>query len=587
MYVIGGIHKMNKTVTTIAPTRAMPAITDKETNMTLMRNVGAYCRVSTDSDEQLNSYDQQVEEWTKRILDNPSYRLVKIYADAGISGTSIKGRDGFKEMLDDARRGKLDLILVKSISRFARNTVLTISTIRELKELGVEVYFDNEHMSTFDPKNEFMFSIMSSMAQEESRHISENVKWTFQKMMKEGKPFVNCARFLGYKKDEQGNLVIVPEEAEIVKYIFELYDQGYGPAAIEKKLKARHYKTAAGKPYWYASTINGILRNEKYKGDLLLQKSYTVDYLTHKAVKNKGEVQQYYVSNSHEPIVSIELWERVQKRLASQALKTRGKNRDLSKYNARYPLSGMLMCYHCGRSFKRRQWTQGYKTPKIMFQCNGYVTTNMTNKRCVAKPISATIIYEACVDVINKIYLSNGKAFQKILKAIETNLEVANIDKDLHAKYDRRKELENQLDFLLNERMKKNDQEIQRRLDAKYSETMDQYNSVQMDIAYLSQRKERTSDSSERYQKIKDILKGKTLTAEMLTKEVIDAFILSIIVLDRNNVVFVLNGSGTMDVDDIKEKRKQIVKRQSVYENTIFLRDPFKLMTLHYTVVLV
>lgn len=249
---------MNKTVTTIAPTRAMPAITDKEANMTLMRNVGAYCRVSTDSDEQLNSYDQQVEEWTKRILDNPSYRLVKIYADAGISGTSIKGRDGFKEMLDDARRGKLDLILVKSISRFARNTVLTISTIRELKELGVEVYFDNEHMSTFDPKNEFMFSIMSSMAQEESRHISENVKWTFQKMMKEGKPFVNCTRFLGYKKDEQGNLVIVPEEAEIVKYIFELYDQGYGPAAIEKKLEARHYKTAAGKPYWYASTINGI-----------------------------------------------------------------------------------------------------------------------------------------------------------------------------------------------------------------------------------------------------------------------------------------------------------------------------------------
>lgn len=185
-------------------------------------------------------------------------------------------------------------------------------------------------MSTFDPKNEFMFSIMSSMAQEESRHISENVKWTFQKMMKEWKPFVNCTRFLGYKKDEQGNLVIVPEEAEIVKYIFELYDQGYGPAAIEKKLKARHYKTAAGKPYWYASTINGILRNEKYKGDLLLQKSYTVDYLTHKAVKNKGEVQQYYVSNSHEPIVSIELWKRVQKRLAYQAIKTRGKSLNIT-----------------------------------------------------------------------------------------------------------------------------------------------------------------------------------------------------------------------------------------------------------------
>ena len=169
---------MNKEVRTIAPTRPIPGVGDVTNIMNSIRRVGAYCRVSTDSDEQMNSYDQQVEEWTKRILENPTYKLVKIYADAGISGTSSKGRDGFNEMIRDAKNGRIDLILCKSISRFARNTVLTIQTIRDLKSWGVEVYFDNEHMSTFDPKNEFMFSIMSSMAQEESRHISENVKWT-------------------------------------------------------------------------------------------------------------------------------------------------------------------------------------------------------------------------------------------------------------------------------------------------------------------------------------------------------------------------------------------------------------------------
>ena len=236
---------MNKVVTTIAPTRPLRSLTDIKNDVNIIKRTAAYCRVSTDSEEQSNSFDNQVEEWTKRILENPQYQLVKIYADEGISGTSAKNRDGFNQMIEDAKAGKIDLILCKSISRFARNTVLTIQTIRELKAIGVEVYFDNERMSTFDEKTEFMLSIISSMAQEESRHISENVKWTFQKMMKEGKPIITTSRFLGYTKGEDGNLVIVPEEAEIIKLIYTMYDEGCGIYEIRRTLRKKGYKTVS------------------------------------------------------------------------------------------------------------------------------------------------------------------------------------------------------------------------------------------------------------------------------------------------------------------------------------------------------
>ena len=198
------------TVQVIAPTKS-EGIYGRNLAELKIKRVAAYARVSTESDEQANSFENQVEEWTRRILENPNYQLVKVYSDEGISGTSMRGRDGFSELIADSKAGKIDLILCKSISRFARNTVLTIQTIRELKECGVEVYFDNEQIWTMDPKTEFMLGIISMMAQEESRHISENVAWTFNKMMREGKPFITSSNFLGYDYDkEQGKHYNVP-----------------------------------------------------------------------------------------------------------------------------------------------------------------------------------------------------------------------------------------------------------------------------------------------------------------------------------------------------------------------------------------
>ena len=577
---------MNKVVTTIAPTNPLRSLQDMKNDLNIIKRTAAYCRVSTDSEEQSNSFDNQVEEWTKRILENPQYQLVKIYSDEGISGTSAKNREGFNQMIEDAKAGKIDLILCKSISRFARNTVLTIQTIRELKAIGVEVYFDNERMSTFDEKTEFMLSIISSMAQEESRHISENVKWTFQKMMKEGRPIITTSRFLGYTKDENGELVIVPEEAEIIKLIYTMYDQGFGIYEIRRALRKEGYKTVSGCDYWHLSTLQSILRNEKYKGDTLLQKTFTIDYLTHKAVKNKGQVPSYYVSNSHEPIIDPEMWERVQQRIKTNSLRMRGANRDLNKYNTRYPLSGMMICNHCGQTYKRRQWSKGYKVPKIMYQCNGFIEPKLKG-RCEAKPVSENLVLNACAEVINHLFLSNSKVFEKLSKVMDTIFDHAETSTTIAEKEARKDELEKTINLLLSERANATNLETRKLLDKQYVDACNEYGVVQNELKVLQDRQESEIDIAARYKKIKTLINGKQVTPDMITKDMLDVFLYRIIVVGRNDIVITINATKTMPLEELRKKRKEIVNRKPIYENTIKMRDPRKMAKIHYKVVLV
>ena len=576
---------MNKVVTTIAPTRPLRSLADMKNDLNIIKRTAAYCRVSTDSEEQANSFENQIEEWTKRILENPQYQLVKIYSDEGISGTTAN-REGFNQMIEDAKAGKIDLILCKSISRFARNTVLTIQTIRELKAIGVEVYFDNERMSTFDEKTEFMLSIMSSMAQEESRHISENVRWTFQKMMKEGKAIITTSRFLGYTKGEDGNLKIVPEEAEIVKLIFTMYDKGYGIFDIRKALRAKGYKTITGNAHWHLSTLQSILRNEKYKGDLLLQKTFTADYLTHKAQKNKGQVPSYYVTNSHEPIIDPAMWDRVQERIKIQSMRMVGANRDLNKYNTRYPLSGMLICYYCGQTYKRRQWIKGYQQPKIMYQCNGYVEPK-TGDRCEAKPVGEKILLKACAEVINELFLSGSKVFDKISKIMDTVFKGSHTSSTLQEKEKRKEELENTINLLLEEKAKAEDMKMKSLFDSRYLEACNEYKLLSKEIEDLKNKEVCELDIANRYKKIKELIGEHKVTPEMITKDMLDVFIYRIIVLSRNDIVFTINASRTMSLEDLRKKRKEVAERKPIYENTTNLRGTKKKFSLHYTVVLV
>ena len=279
------------------------------------KRVAAYARVSTSQEEQEGSFAMQVSYYSDYIRSNPQWEFAGIYTDEGVSGTSCKHRNGFNRMLDDAKAGKIDLILTKSISRFARNTVDSLAVTRELRDYGVEVLFEKENINSMDMEAEFILTIMSSIAQEESRTISENVKWGMQRSMEAGKVSIAYKNFLGYRKGEDGNPEIVEAEAKIVRKIYQLFLTGNNYHTIARKLTKDGILTPSGHITWHAETVRSILTNEKYKGDALLQKTYVEDFLTHKVKINHGERKQYYVRNSHLAMISPEIFDMVQEEI--------------------------------------------------------------------------------------------------------------------------------------------------------------------------------------------------------------------------------------------------------------------------------
>ncbi|MCS4487546.1 recombinase family protein [Streptococcus sp. SQ9-PEA] len=332
--------------------------------------MAAYCRVSTDQDEQLSSYENQVQYYRDYILQHEDYELVDIYADEGISATNTKKRDAFNRLIQDCREGKIDRILVKSISRFARNTLDCIQYVRELKELGIGVTFEKENIDSLDSKGEVLLTILSSLAQDESRSISENATWGIRKKFERGEVRVNTTKFMGYDKDENGKLVINPEQAEVVKYIYNQFLKGYNSESIAKELNQNHVKGWSGKANWYPSSILKMLQNEKYKGDALLQKTYTVDFLTKKRSANQGQVNQYYVEHSHDAIIDSETWEMVQLEIARR--KSYRKEHQIKSYimqGDNNPFATKVFCAECGSAFGRKNWTTSRGKRKV-WQCN-------------------------------------------------------------------------------------------------------------------------------------------------------------------------------------------------------------------------
>lgn len=287
-----------------------------------LKRVAAYCRVSTDQEAQSSSYELQVKYYTEFIAAKDGWILAGIYADEGISGTQTKHREQFLKMVEDCKDGKIDLIMTKSISRFSRNVVDCLTNIRLLKELTppVEVYFEKERLSSLDEKTEMVLSLMASIAQEESRSISANISWAIRNRMKDGTQKIPTSCLFGYDTDEKGNLVIIPEEAEIVKFIYRSFVSGIHPDVIAQKLNKAGSTTVRGNR-WTGTSVKNILQNEKYCGDVLMQKTYTVDYLTHKTKKNEGERDQYFIPDHHDAIVSHEMWDRTKELLKKMSYK--------------------------------------------------------------------------------------------------------------------------------------------------------------------------------------------------------------------------------------------------------------------------
>lgn len=297
--------------------------------------------------------------YSEYINGRDDWEFVKMYSDEGISGTNTKLRTGFKAMVEDALNGKIDLIITKSVSRFARNTVDSLTTVRQLKEVGVEIYFEKENIWTLDSKGELLITIMSSLAQEESRSISENVTWGLRKQFAEGKVHFPYTNVLGFKAGEDGAIVVDQDEAKTVRYIFQQALIGKSPYHIAKDLSEQGIPSPSGKSHWNATTIKRMLRNEKYKGDALLQKTYTIDFLTKKKNINRGELPQYYVENNHEAIVDRETFDAVQ-----QVLDNKGRKSSTTIFSSK------LVCGDCGHFFGSKVWHSTSKYRRVIYRCN-------------------------------------------------------------------------------------------------------------------------------------------------------------------------------------------------------------------------
>lgn len=379
--------------------------------------VAAYCRVSTDSDEQATSYEAQVEHYTEYIKKNPEWEFAGIYADDGISGTNTKNREEFNRMIDDCEAGIIDMIITKSISRFARNTLDCLKYIRQLKEKNIPVFFEKESINTMDAKGEVLLTIMASLAQQESQSLSQNVKLGLQFRYQNGQVQVNHNRFLGYTKDEDGNLVIDPEQAEIVKRIYREYLEGSSMDKIASGLEADGILTGAGKPRWHTSTINKILRNEKYIGDALLQKTYTTDFLNKTRVKNTGIVPQYYVEGNHEAIIPKDIYMRVQEELVRRRVVKTSANGKKRSYSCNHCFSQIIICGDCGEMFRRIHWNnRGCKS--VVWRCVSRLES--TGLECHARTINELDLQEIVVAALNELLGDKSKYQQQLQQNIAT-----------------------------------------------------------------------------------------------------------------------------------------------------------------------
>ncbi len=334
--------------------------------------VAAYCRVSTDQEEQQSSYQAQIDYYTAKINGNKDWTMAGIFADEGITGTSAKKRTEFLKLMKLCEKGKVDLVLTKSISRFSRNTLDCLGYIRKLKEKGIPIIFEKEGINTMQMASEMTISLLGSFAQAESESISKNVTWGKRQSFKNGTVTFQYSRFLGYEKGEDGKPKIVPEEAAIVKRIYQSYLSGYSIARIKKELESEGISSGTGKNVWSTNAIRYMLKNEKYIGDALLQKTYVTDFLTKKSKKNQGEIPQYYVTGNHEGIISKEMFNLVQEEIARRASKRKVSQKatktEQGKYSSKYALSELLVCGGCGARYRRVTWARNGKK-KVVWRC--------------------------------------------------------------------------------------------------------------------------------------------------------------------------------------------------------------------------
>lgn len=474
----------------------------------LLKRVAAYCRVSTKQEEQLNSYETQVRYYTDRINREPGWKLAGIYADKGITGTSMKKRDEFNKLIRQCKRGKVDMIIVKSISRFARNTLDCLKITRMLRELKVDVYFEEQNLHSIDPSSEFYISIYGSVAQSESENISHNVAWGKARSAKNGNVFFAYKSFLGYRRGADGKPEIDPEQANTVRRIYDHFLAGNSLQQIANGLTADGIPTPMGRTVWQASVVQSILSNEKYKGDALLGKTYVEDCISKKVKVNAGERPQYYVENNHPAIIDAATFSRVQEELARRASKRKvkqtGTTTEQGKYCGKYALTELLICGECGTPYRRCTWTVGGKK-RIVWRCINRL--DYGKKYCHHSPtMEEAPLQNAIMDAVLRTAQIDLNVLQTLKQHIQLGLGAgAEEDKSVEIQI-RIAQIDQEFKNLLNSVTAENQQELL--TDPRITDLMTEKRQLEKELAEYVAAEQHRQNTASRLDNIFTILDG-------------------------------------------------------------------------------
>ncbi|MCM1529699.1 MAG: recombinase family protein [Alistipes sp.] len=529
---------------TIIPAKAQTEINrDKYHQL----RVAAYCRVSTEQEEQQNSYQVQIAYYTDLINRKKEWTLAGIFADEGISGTQTKKRTEFNRMIRMCKNKKIDLVITKSISRFARNTVDCLEYVRQLKNLGIGVIFEKENINTLTMTSEFMIALYGSFAQAESESISKNVSWGKEKAYREGKVQFQYKHLLGYKRGDDGQPEIVPEEAETVRMIFKLFLDGYSMKEIAITLKSLGKLNKYGEIEWRSNTISRILQNEKYVGDALLQKSFTVDCITHKIVKNHGERPMYLVTDHHVPIVDRDTFNRVQQELARRSSKRKISDKTVTeqgKYSSKYALTELLICGHCGTLYRRTTWSARGKK-QVVWRCISRLEHG--KKYCPDSPtIKEENLHKGIIRAINNYYCCRDD-IARILKAnIGTVLECQGQEEIIGIE-NRLKEIDQARNDLVGLIASGGCDED--KLDSEFSRLYQEEQQLTERLETLKSQNKTSAETQKKLDKIMDMIEHEKFELETFDNVLIRKLIECVKVLSKTEILVIFKGGYEVKTD--------------------------------------
>ena len=560
-----------KQVQVLVATKAAPNSNGRRTvGIQIERiRVAAYCRVSTDGDEQLGSFESQKAYYEQKIRQNKEWVSAGIFADEAITGTKVEKREGFQEMIRKCQNGEIDLILTKSISRFSRNTQDIIKYVRMLRDRNVAIVFEKENINTLDMNGEMLLTILSSLSQGEVESLSENVKVGLKMKMKRGE-LVGFNGCLGYDYHPDTKSITVNEqEAETVRFIYDMYLQGYGSSTIAKRLMEMGVKNKLGKVEWHDHGVMGIIKNEKYKGDILLGKTFTVDPISKRRLANMGDEDRYYIRDHHEPIVSREVWDKADeirlKRVRPRLMESTG-NRE--RYTRQFTFSSMLECGYCGHKLSRRTRHQTTTTKKPVWQCMN-ATKNGISSCPNCKAIDEAIIENAFLDAFRLLADNFDDVLDSVLSTIENVLKddtelkrVKQLEKDINIIESKKSRL---TDLLIDGKIEQED------YDEKKLSFQRKLHQLTEEKAYLEENIGQQKNISKRMEQLRKTLENEEVLDEF-DRIVFESIVEKVIVGgydDSGNptpykLIFVLKCNQDLKVDDAKADYRSKQKGKKV-----------------------